>query len=87
MEITLLYSLLAALSIGLVSLIGVTILSFNINVIKSLVYFLVAFAAGALLGDIFFHLFPELVEGGFDMTTSLGILGGIISMFILEKII
>lgn len=88
MEITFFYSLLAAVSAGLVSLAGVMLLSLAIEKLRNIVYFLVAFAAGGLLGDIFFHLFPEMVEeSGFSLQISLSILAGILFMFILEKII
>lgn len=49
---------------------------------------MISFAAGALLGDAFFHLLPEIVgEKGFGVNISLYILGGIAFFFIVEKII
>lgn len=51
------------------------------------VVLIISFAAGALLGDAFLHLLPEISESaaGFDVTASLGLLGGVIAFFILEK--
>lgn len=47
---------------------------------------LVSFSAGALLGDVFIHLLPELAEdGGFTFRISLWILGSIVGFFLLEK--
>ncbi len=49
---------------------------------------MVSFAAGALLGDVFIHLLPELVEEShFTLSTSLYILLGILLFFVLEKIL
>lgn len=49
--------------------------------------FLIAFAAGALLGDTFIHILPEISEStsGFDLGTSIAILAGVVSFFSLEK--
>lgn len=50
---------------------------------------LISFAAGALLGDAFIHLLPEVSESetGFDLTASFCLLGGVIAFFVLEKIL
>lgn len=49
---------------------------------------MVSFSAGAMLGDVFIHLLPELAEEtGLDLTTSLYILLGIILFFVLEKVV
>jgi zinc and cadmium transporter len=50
---------------------------------------LISFAAGALLGDAFIHLLPEISESeaGFDLTASFCLLGGVIAFFILEKVL
>lgn len=54
-----------------------------------IIFVLISLSAGALLGDVFFHLLPELTEETGGLTTSQGtyILGGIILFFILEKFI
>lgn len=50
------------------------------------VKFLVSFAAGALLGDVFIHLIPEMaVEGNLNFNVSISILVTIVGFFILEK--
>ena len=49
---------------------------------------MVSFAAGAMLGDVFLHMIPELAEeNSLTLTSSLYILSGILLFFILEKII
>jgi len=49
---------------------------------------MVSFSAGALFGDAFIHLLPEIVkEYGFTITISLSTLSGIVIFFIVEKVI
>lgn len=49
---------------------------------------MISFSAGALLGDAFIHLLPELVEEiGFTLKLSLYVLTGIAASFIVEKVI
>lgn len=82
------YSFAGVLAVSLVSLIGILTLSVHTEKFKKALLYLVSFSAGGLLGDVFFHLIPELVkEGEFTITTSLIILGGIMFCFILEKFI
>jgi zinc and cadmium transporter len=52
-----------------------------------MLFFLISFSAGALLGDAFIHLIPESFESFNSLTISFSILGGILVFFILEKII
>jgi zinc and cadmium transporter len=56
--------------------------------IKKILLVMVSFAAGAMLGDVFLHMLPELAgEGNLTLNTSLFILLGILIFFVLEKII
>lgn len=82
-----LYALLSVLLISLVSLIGLATLSLKAERLKRVLLLLVSFAAGALLGDVFIHLLPELVEKGFLISYSFMILGGIGFSFVVEKFI
>lgn len=81
----------ALISVGIVSLIslvGVFTLSLNIERLRKWLLYLVSFAAGALLGDAFIHLLPEVFrEAGAATSASVYILVGIVFFFILEKII
>lgn len=84
-----LYILLASLLTSLISLVGVFFLSFSIKRLKKIIMFLVSLSAGALLGNAFLHLIPEAVEMSdhYGNGVWLGVLGGIVLFFILEKII
>lgn len=81
------YSVLSVIVVSLISLIGVFFLSIS-KLKKSTLTYLVSFSAGALLGDVFIHLLPELGQAGvFDLQISLYILSAIVAFFILEKFI
>jgi len=84
-----LYAILSVLLVSAISLVGVFALSVKADKLKNVLFLLVSFAAGALLGDVFIHLLPEVIEdfGEFSLTLSLSILAGIAFMFLIEKLI
>lgn len=72
--------------VSLISLVGIFTLSLNMDRLRKMLLYMVSFAVGGLFGDAFIHLLPETFEKiGFNITTSLLILSGIILFFILEK--
>jgi zinc and cadmium transporter len=83
-----LYSLVSVVIVSLISLVGV--LAFSLkeeNLKKALVYF-VSFSAGGLFGHAFIHMIPEAVgENGFGLQVSLYILIGIVTSFVVEKLL
>lgn len=82
------YSLLSVLLVSLFSLVGLLFISLQKKRLKKVLLFLVSFAAGGLLGDVFLHLLPEIVEtSGFTLGISLAILVGILVFFVLEKFV
>lgn len=88
MNEVLLFTLISVTIVSCLSLLGAITLSFNQKKLNSLLIYFVSFSAGALLGDVFIHLLPELIENGqFSINTSLLILAGILISFILEKFI
>jgi hypothetical protein len=50
------YSLVSVLIVSLVSLSGIVVLGLNHKRLKSILFYLVSFSAGALLGDVFIHV-------------------------------
>jgi zinc and cadmium transporter len=88
MNEALFYTIVSVLVVSLISLIGIVTLSINTKRLHKILLYLVSFAAGALLGDVFIHLIPELIEeNSFTLQTSLLILGGILVFFSIEKIV
>ena len=77
--------------VSLVSLVGLATLSMDEARIRRLATFFVSFAVGALLGDAFIHLIPETFaheQGrGAPLLPSLGVLGGMMLFFVVEKLL
>lgn len=82
-------TLLAVGGVSVLSLSGAVILMGREELVRRSLIFLIAFAAGALLGDAFLHILPEVAESsaGFDVGTSMAVLSGVVMFFILEKIL
>jgi len=81
------YSLVSVVFVSLVSLVGILTIAVKRDYLKGFLLFMVSFAAGALLGDVFFHLLPQLIDKtGFTLLTGFYILLGILLFFILEKV-
>lgn len=80
------YSLISVLIISLISLAGVLTLAFRRELLNKGIFFLIALALGALLGDVFIHIIPETYAKIANPTLiSLLIIGGILLFFIIEK--
>lgn len=73
--------------ISLISVIGIFSIRLKNTTLEKWVEGLVAFAIGALIGDVFIHLLPEITEGGMTPEISFAILAGIVIFFLLEKVI
>jgi len=74
--------------VSLISFAGAISLALSHKRLQSMLILLVAFAAGALLGDVFIHLLPESFATFPDtITAPLLILSGIILFFLLEKFV
>src|SRR3989344_1790204 len=72
----------------LYSFASVLTLSFKHEKLKKVLIYMVSFSAGALLGDAFIHLLPEIVEeSGFTLQVSIYLLFGIAISFIIEKVV
>ncbi|MFH1173356.1 MAG: ZIP family metal transporter [bacterium] len=85
MLLTWLYSLISVIIVSLLSLIGIFTLSLGHQRLNKILLYLVSFAAGAMLGDVFIHIIPEVSP--ITITISLLFLAGILLFFILEKFI
>lgn len=83
-----LYTLASVLLVSIVSFIGVVALSFKTKQLRTILIYFISFSAGALLGDAFLHLLPEVTIGnGLTLDISLYLLGGMLAFFVLEKVI
>ena len=80
-----LYALGSVLSVSLVSLVGVFTLSLNPERLQRIVFLLVSFAVGAMLGGAVIHLIPRAFDALGDQTGGLLVLAGVVTFFMLEK--
>ncbi len=86
--ITWLLSLTSVAIISAISLAGILVLWLKDQQLKKILLYLVSFSVGGLFGDAFIHLIPEAVEeSGFGISVSLLILFGILSSFVVEKLL
>ncbi|MFH1444727.1 MAG: ZIP family metal transporter [Candidatus Peregrinibacteria bacterium] len=83
-----LLSMLSVLLVSLISLVGVMLFALHERFIRQSLLLLVGFSAGALLGDVFLHIFPEMLE---DTSTLISpfllVLVGMLLSFVIEKVI
>src|SRR3712207_1378432 len=83
------YTLIAVAVLSAISVVGAATLVLSAATLQRSLIVLISFAAGALLGDAFLHLLPEVSESpnGFDVPASLALLGGVVAFFVLEKML
>lgn len=78
-------SILAITVVSSISLIGAITISLSTKH-KGFIKFMIAFAVGALLGDVFIHIIPEMIgQKQLNQITSILILLGILLFFALER--
>ena len=88
MAIIWVYSIVSVIIVSLLAFIGILTLSISEKKLRRVLFFLVSFSVGALLGGAFIHLLPETAgEYGFGPAVSLYALLGIIVFFVMEKFV
>lgn len=82
------YTLVSVVIVSLISLVGIILLAIKDALFRRMMLYLVSFSTGALFGDAFIHILPEVSRNyGFGMFTSVALLSGIGAFFILEKFV
>lgn len=79
--------ILATLIVSIFSLTGIFMLSLKERTLHSILFFLVAFSAGSILGASLFDLLPEAVELVDESVVFIYIAFGYLAFFILERFI
>ncbi|MCM8781941.1 MAG: ZIP family metal transporter [Candidatus Omnitrophica bacterium] len=80
------WALGASLLVSIISLVGIFSLFLREDLFNRILLFLIAFAAGALIGGGFLHLLPEAVEeNSGSLFPYLNLILGFILFFVLEK--
>jgi zinc and cadmium transporter len=80
-----LFAIASVLLVSALSLIGIIFIWVTESKLKKVFTYLVSFAVGGLLGDVFLHLMPEMIETGFETQTALVLIGGILVSFTVER--
>lgn len=81
----LLMAIAATLGVSALSLCGVALMAFGGQRRRSLIFVMVAFAAGAMMATSFFHLMPEAVEELGHFRAAVAAMSGLLFFFILER--
>lgn len=88
MEGVWLYSIISVFVVSLVSFVGIFSFSVKSERLNTFLIYIISFSAGALFGDAFIHMMPDIVKTqGFELKTAVYLLFGILVFFILEKIV
>ncbi len=83
-----LYIFSSVILVSLISFVGVFTLSFNEKKLRNITSYLVSLSAGSLLGGSLLHLMPEVIDAeGNNLAIWLFLIIGLLSFFILEKVI
>jgi zinc and cadmium transporter len=81
-------ALASVLLVSALALTGLLFLALSERILQNILLPLVSFATGAMLGNVFGHIMPEVMEESSDMRVSLLlILGGMLLSFVVEKFI
>lgn len=84
------YAFISVVIVSAVSLVGLLTLSMSQERVRRLAVLFVSFATGALLGDVFIHLVPDVfaeARGSAALRASLLILAGMLLFFVIEKLL
>jgi len=82
------YALLGVLLVSIVSFVGAFSIGIKETLLRKILIYFVSFSAGAIIGDVFIHLLPEIVDAyGFDLRISFYFIFGILASFVMEKAI
>lgn len=80
-----LYTLASVGIVSLISLVGIFTLMIRQDRLQRALFYLISFSAGALLGDVFIHILPEIMEGASASRNGWYVLIGIMLFFVLER--
>ncbi len=81
------YTLTSVGIVSLVSIAGIFALGIKQERLQNILPYLVSFSAGALLGDVFMHILPEIMQGEAALQNGSYVLVGIMLFFVLERVL
>ncbi|MFA4854301.1 MAG: ZIP family metal transporter [Candidatus Omnitrophota bacterium] len=71
--------------VSLISLVGIFTLSIKDNLLHKILFCLIGFSAGALIGSAFLHILPECLENNKSTTVFYYLILGIVLFFLMER--
>jgi zinc and cadmium transporter len=75
----------ASIAVSLISLIGIFTLLFKDRFLDRILFLLIAFSAGGLIGGAFLHILPEVIEEYLQSSPFFYVIVGFVAFFIMEK--
>ncbi len=82
------YSLVSVFIVSTLSLLGLSTFAIKKSLLQKMLTLLVGLSAGAMFGDVFIHLLPEIAHNnGFTLSISFTFIAGILISLIIEKFI
>jgi zinc and cadmium transporter len=82
---TLAWVLVSTFIVSLVSLVGVFTLAIKENLLKKIIFSLIGFSAGALIGGAFLHILPEVLDKVKSETVFSYVILGLVLFFLMER--
>lgn len=82
-----LYTMLGVIGVSLLSLLGIVFFLFDERDVRAYILYFVSLSTGALLGDVFIHIVPEMASKASFASDLYVLLFGILFSFMLEKLI
>jgi zinc and cadmium transporter len=84
-QMTLAYILISTFIVSLISLIGVFTLAIKEKLLQRILFCLIGFSAGALIGGAFLHILPEALEKTKGSAVFYYLIMGLVLFFLLER--
>ena len=81
----LIWTLGSTLAVSLVSLIGIFTLLIKEQMLRKVLFYLIGFSAGALIGGAFLHILPEVLEYKDSLFVFSFLIVGIVLFFVMER--
>jgi len=77
--------LASTLLVSLISLVGIFTLALKDNLLHKIIFCLIGFSAGALIGSAFLHILPEAIQRSNSVLVFYYLILGIILFFLMER--
>ena len=77
--------LISTFFVSIISLIGIITLAIKEDLLRKIIFLLIGFSAGALIGSAFLHILPEALEKSNSTTVFYYLILGIVLFFLMER--